>query len=467
MRVCAYQRLAVACCLMLWGAVARAQQFVIEPASADVVQGQALRITLTGVPPNREVTISARRELSDDEGGRRVYRSEARFLSAADGTIDLATQAPVSGGYRHADLRGLFWSMQPVGKSEQAASDATANAEAEAQVMLEARSGDQVWAQRTLRLRAAAPTLRWRDASPFPGARMAWPDALHQGPWPAIVALGGSEGDDAILRRAALLASHGFVVLGLPYYSPPRRAADGTVQSRFPALPAAFADIPVDRLEAARAWLAAQPEVDANRIGLYGISKGAEFVLIAASRMRWPKSVVAIAPSDVVWEGWGVGVEPGQRASFSWQGKPLPFVPYVDFGKEFDGFRTGEPILIRRPHDKGRAAHAQRVSAARIAVEAYAGPLLVIGGRDDQIWDSGGMAQHIATQRAKAGRETVALIYRDAGHALAGTGWNPTTQYNVDPIKSGGAPPADAAAQADAFIKTLEFLRRTLGPPSR
>ena len=80
----------------------------------------------------------------------------------------------------------------------------------------------------------------------------------------------------------------------------------------------------------------------------------------------------------------------------------------------------------------------------------------------DQVWDSGGMAENIAKTRAAAGRETVALVYRDAGHALSGSGWNPTTQYNAGPMKMGGQPAADARAQADAFAQTLEFLRRTL-----
>ena len=69
---------------------------------------------------------------------------------------------------------------------------------------------------------------------------------------------------------------------------------------------------------------------------------------------------------------------------------------------------------------------------ARIHVEDFRGPLLVVGGQDDQIWASGMMAQNIAERRAAAGLETVALIFPDAGHALSGTGWMPTTQYNAD-----------------------------------
>jgi dienelactone hydrolase len=220
----------------------------------------------------------------------------------------------------------------------------------------------------------------------------------------------------------------------------------------------------VERLEQARAWLAAQPEVDARRIVLHGVSKGAEFALVAATKMPWIAGVVAVVPSDVVWEGWGSGVAPGRRSSFAWRGQPLEFVPYVDFEAEFRGFGTGEPVLVRRPHDKGRAAHPDRVAAARIPVERFAGPVLLIGGHADQVWDSGAMAERIAAARRAAGLETVALVYRDAGHAIAGTGWSPTTQSNASPMKMGGTPAADARAQAEAFQQTLAFLRRTLTP---
>ena len=437
--------------LALAAAGAAAQSFDIQPASADVVAGEPLAIALSGLPPGAEVDVTAERTVADFFG-RRAYRSQARFVADSQGRIDFATQAPATGSYTGADVRGLFWSMQP-------APGAAAGAEGE--VRLVARQGERELATRTLRLRTAAADLQWRDATPFPGAKLAFRPGA--GKRPAIIALGGSEGGSGVvLHSAGLLASHGYAVLGLPYYSPPTFGPTGPGAPELPTLPAAFADIPLDRLEAARAWLAQQPEVDPDRIALYGVSKGAEFVLSAASRMAWPKAVVAIVPSDVIWEGWGPGVEPGKRSSFAWKGEPLPFVPYVDFAAEFRGFQTGEPVIIRSPQDKGRAAHPDRVAAARIPVERYAGPVLVAGSHGDQVWDSGAMAEAIAKTRAAAGRETVALVYRDAGHALSATGWGPTTQYNAGPMKMGGNPAADARAQAEIFTRTLDFLKTSL-----
>ena len=124
------------------------------------------------------------------------------------------------------------------------------------------------------------------------------------------------------------------------------------------------------------------------------------------------------------------------RSSFSFGGKALPFVPHKDLFEEMSGFRTGADVRYRRPYDKGRAAFPAAAVAARIRVEDFKGPLLVAGGVEDQMWASGAMVQNIAERRVAAKLETVALIFTDAGHALNGTGWNPTTQYDVGPFKT-------------------------------
>ena len=90
--------------------------------------------------------------------------------------------------------------------------------------------------------------------------------------------------------------------------------------------------------------------------------------------------------------------------------------------------------------------------------------MFVAGGHDDQIWDSGSMAENIAASRHKGGRPTVALVYCDAGHALGGTVWSPTTPYKAGPSKIGGTPAASARAQAEVFPRVFEFLRSALGP---
>jgi acetyl esterase/lipase len=92
------------------------------------------------------------------------------------------------------------------------------------------------------------------------------------GPFPAILLLHGSEGSRSgmIYRTAAILAAHGF--LALPFgYSNGSNAGD-------------IINVPLDRTAEALAALRAH-ELSGSRIGLYGMSRGAEHALLLASLM--------------------------------------------------------------------------------------------------------------------------------------------------------------------------------------
>ncbi|MDX2220774.1 MAG: acyl-CoA thioesterase/bile acid-CoA:amino acid N-acyltransferase family protein [Burkholderiales bacterium] len=453
---------------IVWAVIspsALAQRIVTTPAGK-VLAGDPVAIKLEGFAPGTDVTIKAERPVvpwgaPPDKRG--LYRAEATFKADAAGGVDLATAKPTAGSYKKPDVRGLFWSQAPVTgvQSNDIAADWKSSV-----VKFAAVVDGKVVAEASLELMPALPDVKTDKVEQFPGAVFA---NIRDGKKrPAIILLGGSEGGSMVTRGAAPLASHGFAVLALPYYSP---AQWPSMKAELPELPSAFADIPVERLDEARAWLQKRAtevgDVDASRIAIHGTSKGAEYALLAGVHLGWPTAIVAIVPTDVVWEGWGQDskgpVQPGTRSSFAYKGKPLPFVPYKDFQQEFMGFQTGEPVKIRRPQDNGRAANPAAAAAARIPVEKIKAPVLVLGGQDDQVWSSGMMAHNIAERRAEAKLETVTLIYPDAGHYLGTHGYGPTTQYDAGPSKSGGTPEGNARAQSDSWPKTIEFLKRTLG----
>lgn len=274
-------------------------------------------------------------------------------------------------------------------------------------------------------------------------------------PRPVIVILAGAEGGDGAGRRfGPILARLGYAAVSLPYYS--ANWGQFGPPPEFPDLPGSFIDIRVDQLARLREALRAVPGLDVERFGLFAGSKGSEFALIAASRYPWIRSVVAYAPSDLVWEGWGLEMleAEGTRSSFSVDGRPLPFMPYRGF---VEGLQAGPAADLRAIHENGRADHPEREAEARIPVEAYRGPLLLVAGDRDRLWNSGRMARNIAAARRTAGLETEALIYPDAGHDLGGGSAEP----REDP-RGGGTPAANAAARADAWPKVVAFLARTL-----
>ncbi len=446
-----------------------AQAFDVRPGPV-VLSGELLAAALTGLVPGARVEVTAERLASSccTPGRPNVFRSRATFQADAAGRVDLAAAAPLAGTYAGADAAGLFWSM----RLAPAYVDTAGLGLGRGRVRLTARpvaAGDTAAAVGAPALAATVVTLRASDPAVvvdsvpgFPGAVFAYlPTAPGAPPRPALIVLGGSEGGAAAARAdAPRFASYGYAVLGLPYYSPGQDDA----KREIPALPRSFVNIAVDRLEAARAWLARRPDVDVKRLGLYGVSKGAEFTLLAASRYPWVAAAAAIVPSDVVWEGWGADAGgAGKASSFAVRGRPLPFVPYGDMDSTFARIGRGEPIGIRAMHDAGRRAHPARAAVARIPVERYRGPLLVAGAGDDHVWASGQMAQAVAERRAEHGLATTLLVFPEAGHALSGDGWAPTTGSERS---LGGTAAATAGAQRATWAATLAFFARALQPPA-
>ena len=281
----------------------------------------------------------------------------------------------------------------------------------------------------------------------MPGSFYAAPEG--EGPFPAIVVIGGSNGGDSTQRRMAKrFVEQGYAVFGLVYYSPAWYGRD----AQFPALPAAFDAIPVEGAERAREWLCQRSDVRCDAIGIYGVSKGAEFALLAGSLIDGFAGIAAIVPTDVVWEGWGPGTRSGKTSSFSWQGVPLSFVPYVGMDEAFAKMRSGERVRLRIPHDAGRHANPDRALAARIRVEDIDEPVLVAGGDADTVWNSGEMAQAISERRTAVGLETTALIFTDAGHGLSGDGSNVEGWYKEPEL----------AAQREVWPATLRFFADNL-----
>lgn len=422
-------------------APALAQTFEFRPWP-NALPGDPGTLAVKDLQAGQAVEITAERSFL----GGRLYRSTARFTADRAGHIDLGRDAPASGSWTGADRAGPFRSMADQGQA--APADWKSG-----EVRFTLRSGDAVLASAMTSVRPVLPGV---VSEPIPGFPAATFHVIPDGrPKPVLIILGGAEGGAGAARRwGPVLASLGYAVVGLPYYS----ADWGQGPKEIPELPGSFIDIRVDQLEAVRAWLKTRPEADAERIGLFGGSKGAEFALIAASKFDWIKAVVAFAPSDLVWEGWGLEMieAEGTRSSFSFRGQALPFMPYKGF---VEALLAGPSANLLKVHQDGRAAHPDREAAARIRIDDYRGALMLVAGERDQLWASGEMARNIVASRRRAGLPTAALVYPEAGHEVAGTGFDPA---GPDGVRGGGDPEANARAQRDAWPKVVAFLAEAL-----
>jgi hypothetical protein len=69
---------------------------------------------VTGAQAGQRVRLDA--TATDRQG--RVFSSNATFVAGTDGTVDVASAAPVGGSYTGAHATGLLWSMVPTGRSD-------------------------------------------------------------------------------------------------------------------------------------------------------------------------------------------------------------------------------------------------------------------------------------------------------------------------------------------------------------
>ncbi len=279
-----------------------------------------------------------------------------------------------------------------------------------------------------------------------------------------IVALGGSEGGlDFADWIGPKLASRGFAVLGLAYFAPRGSAIAGVSTS--------LNRIPVELIEKARAWLRARPEADVDRFGLVGRSKGGEFTLVLASTYEWITAAVAYFPADYVWQGFQYGGGGDMGSSWTREGRDLAFLPLTGTRAEIERGRQpgGKTYLARVARTNIAAASPEALAAATIKVEHSHAALMLIGGGDDQLWDSGASVERLAARLKSAAysHPYETLVYPAAGHDVVGTGWRPTSTEDADPIQAGGTPHADAHAQADSWTRMLRFLERELRPRPR
>lgn len=391
---------------------------------------------MRGAAPNQIVRVRATTE--DDKKQR--WSSEAQFRADHSGSVDVATQESRAGTYRDVSPMGLFWSMRltaehPDGRAMFAKIGIGPN-----RIAFEVESGGQVVAASAFQREFLAPGTTTRDLTLNDEAggrgectvgRLFIPPAQNRAsPPPVVIVLSGS-GGGLDLDKAAVLSRHGFATLALAYFG-------------VPPLPEWLHRIPLDYFEAALAWLAAQPGIDTQRIGILGVSRGAELALLLASRLPQIRAVVAYAPSSVAWSSGGRDNSTGEIIPcWTWRGEPITFAPLP--------LRN---FMLR----------------SAIPVEQIAGPILLVSSGDDHVWPAAEMTEQIVT-RLKHHRfrhKVDHLHYPRAGHMLRYPFLPTTSRQSRNPhlhnarFSFGGTAEADAEAQQDSWRRTISFFQANL-----
>lgn len=268
--------------------------------------------------------------------------------------------------------------------------------------------------------------------------------AKGDGPHPAILLLGGSEGGLGKDMRALalLLQAEGYSTLQLAYHNAPGKSAK-------------LKNIPLEDFTRGLDWLKAQPGVDPSRLGIVGYSKGAEAGLVVATRYPGIRAAALGMPSSVVWDGMSGENYMFGSFSSSWSegGKPLPHLAY----KGQPGGDGLMPVFVNGLKEIGANP------AAIIPVERFKGKLLLVCGEAEKLWPSCPMTDQIAARAAENGTPApVVLRYKDAGHGVMGA---PFADRAVAKkwSKLGGTAEGNSAARMDSWPKIVAFLNAELG----
>jgi pimeloyl-ACP methyl ester carboxylesterase len=218
--------------------------------------------------------------------------------------------------------------------------------------------------------------------------------------------------------------------------------------------PGGICEIPLETFTAAIDLLQAQ---GAGRVGVLGVSKGAEAALLLAIRDPRIDAVVALSPTSVVWANVGPGSDGTTypyRSSWTWEDEPLPFVPYDDDWAPAEA--ENEPIAHRTSYERSRQTFGEAAARAVIPIEKSSAEILLVAGGDDEMWPSLEFAQELASRGASAGRSVKVISASDAGHRARLPGEGPAAPS--DRFRYGGTAEADAALGAKAWPDIVNVL---------
>jgi len=389
--------------------VLSAQTFEVTPNR--VLVDEAATIHAAGLQPGERVTIKAQ---------------------LTDGAVDTSKQDAVAGSYKEASAMGLVWSMTPESKKVARYAPPRNAGVQTIEFELSRKNGSALTAKlEQLELSPLVQRSPVRDN----GLRGSFVRPREEGRHAALLVVGGSEGGLST-RKAAWLANQGYAALALAYF-------------HFEDLPQELAAIPLEYFGKALAWMAQQPEIDPNRIGVMGTSRGGELALQLGSMYPRIKAVIAYVPANFRHGSFPQGAR--VPYAWSWNGQPLAFA------------------LMR-----GRFSAIEERVRAEIEVERTQGPILMISGESDGVWESTSMADSVVSRlkNHKFAFDVEHLKYPHAGHGAGrpeiapewlGETRNPVSGRENNP---GGTPKGNAESSLDAIPKVLDFLQRSLGTGS-
>lgn len=413
-------------------------------------------LKISNINPKEQITISA--SMIDLFGHH--WTSHAVFLSDTN-TINLAKQAPILGSYSNIDPMGLIWSMQceDVHGLLSRRFDLSP-AKIEFQIK---NSKEEVLTTKIITRYLIEPDIvitSVRDNGLV--GTLYQPKNTHQYKYPAVIVLSGSEGGFRH-EQAALLASEGYTAFALAYFIHGQREYTDLPH----AFPSKIHNIPLEYFKKAIDYLQQQPNVDPNKIGIVGTSRGAELALLLGSVFLELRCVVAYVPNHAVQAAFGPSdhLQDETEPSWTYRGKSLACSPLKVKNVDWFGHK---PVILKQ----GFVITPESINHS-IAVENINGPVLLISGGDDNMWPSQIMSELIMERLERKKHRYLAdsrhIHYESAGHLIMTPWWPTTGLHAIHPVDQvdydfGGNPQADAHAGYHSWAAIKAFLSQQFEP---
>lgn len=186
-------------------------------------------------------------------------------------------------------------------------------------------------------------------------------------------------------------------------------------------------NFPLERIETAIKWLKSHGN---KKIGIMGMSTAGMDSLVAASYFPDITLTFGLTPSDFVWQGFEQGEKDGCKewpipdaSTLSWQGKPLPYMPFVyahpEYYHKIEEETKGSGDITRSTHlfiDSEKAR--EHTEEEMIKVENIKGKLIMVGADDDSFWEAGKYVRRMDKRLKERPHECdyEALTYKHGTH---------------------------------------------------
>jgi len=404
-------------------------------------------ILIEGFAPYSFVTVTAQMRMCGAQ-----WQSVATFLAGHDGNLDLRRDGPVGGAYDRPSAMGVVWAMtcidmpqvvfppdrcEPLTVSLRAKSD---GASAESSFVMEFLQEGVT--QSAVREDLGGMTLSGELFTP-----------AGPGPHPLVVYMNGSSGG-VNAPRAALFAARGYQCLALAIFN-------------YEGRPRYLNDMPLEYFERALTWARRSLRPRDGFVALSGISRGGETALLVAS--HYPdlvSAVVAYVPSSVTHGVVSAGAPQTGRDAQVWTrgGQPLPHLWQDNRCANWDAAYAADPPYRQTHAFMSATRDAQAVERARIPIERYPGPVMLVSASDDGFWPSTAYSEMVVRRRQAAGDlPTRHHVCEGAGHHVHYP-YLPSTLICKPHAMSGllldggGTPAANATGNENSYHAVLAFL---------